>query len=254
VKEQKIKDIEFAAGRWPLNPDLGTIVFIHGSGGTNILWQAQVESLADEMNTIALNLPGHGRSDGKGMSRMADYANSVSGFIKSIDARTPVICGLSIGGAIVLQLLIDEPENYKAGIVVNAGAKLKVMPQLFETIEKDYPGFVNSMYSLGASNKTDPAKIKPLADSMLLCPPEVTRKDFSACDAFDVREKLNGINIPVLVMTASEDLLTPIKYGQFLRDRIPNAAMVNIEDAGHLSPIEKPDNVASAIRAFIRTL
>ena len=112
-----------------------------------------------------------------------------SGFIKSINVRTPVICGLSIGGAIVLQLLIDEPDNYKAGIVVNAGAKLKVMPLIFETIEKDYPGFVNSMYSLGASQKTDPAKIKPLADSMLLCPPEVTRKAFSACDAFDVREK-----------------------------------------------------------------
>jgi len=58
----------------------------------------------------------------------------------------------------------------------------------------------------------------------------------------------------VLVMTASEDLLTPIKYGRFLTDRIANAAMVNIEDAGHLSPIEKPDDVARAIRAFIRTL
>ncbi len=254
MDELKINGIEFAAGSWPLNPDLDTIVFIHGSGGTNILWQAQVESLAGKVNTVALNLPGHGSSDGSGMDRMVDYAKSVSEFITSIDARKPVVCGLSIGGAIVLQLLIDEPDNFKAGIVVNAGAKLKVMPLIFETIEKDFTGFVDSMYSFGVSQKTDPAKLKPLADSMLACPPEVALKDFSACDAFDVRDKLHAIKAPVLVMTASDDMLTPVKYGQFLADQIATAGMVTIENAGHLSPVERPDDVAQAILSFIRTL
>lgn len=254
MKEQKINDIEFVAGSWPLKPELDTIVFIHGSGGTNILWHAQVEAMADKFNTIALNLPGHGNSEGQGMDRVEDYSKSVSEFIKSIDVRTPAICGLSIGGAIVLQLLIDEPENYKAGIVVNAGAKLKVMPLIFEMIEKDFSGFVNSLYSFGVCQKTDPAKLKPLADSMLGCPPEVTRKDFTACDAFDVRDKLHAIKTPVLVMTASEDMMTPIKHGQFLADRITSSAMVNIEDAGHLSPVEKPEDVAQAICDFIETL
>jgi pimeloyl-ACP methyl ester carboxylesterase len=57
----------------------------------------------------------------------------------------------------------------------------------------------------------------------------------------------------VLVITVSEALLTPIKYGRFLTDQIANAAIVNIEDSGHLSPVEKPDDVVQAIRAFIRT-
>ena len=140
MKTLKKNDIEFTAGRWPLNPGLDTIVFIHGSGGTNVLWHAQVKSLADKFNTIAVNLPGHGNSNGNGLDRMEDYAKSMSDFIKSIDLRNPMICGLSIGGAIVLQLLIDEPDNFKAGIVVNTGAKLKVMPMIFETIEKRFSG------------------------------------------------------------------------------------------------------------------
>ena len=89
---------------------------------------------------------------------------------------------------------------------------------------------------------------------MLSCPPEVTRKDFTACNAFDVRDKLNAIKTPVLVMTASDDMLTPVKYGQFLADQIETAAIVNIDDAGHLSPIEQPENVTRAICDFIETL
>ncbi len=254
MKTLKENGIEFTAGQWPMRPDLETIVFIHGSGGTNILWQAQVASLAVKYNTIALNLPGHGGSDGTGMDRMADYAKSVSGFLKSIDATNPVVCGLSIGGAIVLQLLIDEPDNFKAGIVVNAGARLKVMPMIFEMLEKDFPGFVNSMYSFGISKKTDPQKLKPLTDSMLACPPEVTRKDFTACNTFDVMEKLKAIKKPVRVMTASEDIMTPVKYGQFLAEQINTADIMNIEDAGHLSPVEKPEEVAQAIFSFIEKL
>jgi pimeloyl-ACP methyl ester carboxylesterase len=251
---KKINGIEFSAGNWPLTPERDTIVFIHGSGGTNVLWDSQLELLSDQFNTVALNLPGHGNSDGKGMDNIGGYAKTVSNFIEGLEVAEPVICGLSIGGAIVLQLLIDEPETYKAGIVVNAGAKLKVMPLIFDMIEKDYTGFINGMYTFGISPKTDPSRLKPLADSMMACPPDVTRSDFIACDGFDVMDQLNTIKAPVLVMTASDDQLTPVKYGRFLADGIESASIANIENAGHLSPVEQPDAVSNAIRDFLTAL
>ena len=254
MHKKNINDIEFSSGNWPLTPELDTIVFIHGSGGTNVLWDSQVEALSDRVNTVALNLPGHGNSSGNGLGSIGEYAKSVSRFMEGLEIAKPVICGLSIGGAIVLQLLIDEPEKYKAGIVVNAGAKLKVMPLIFEMIEKDYAGFVNGMYTFGISPKTDPSRLKPLADSMLACPPDVTRSDFVACDGFDVMDQLNRIKAPVLVMTASDDQLTPVKYGRFLADGIESASMANIKDAGHLSPVEQPDDVTNAIRNFLAAL
>ncbi|MFC1854222.1 alpha/beta fold hydrolase, partial [candidate division CSSED10-310 bacterium] len=249
-----INDIEFSAGNWPPDPNYSTIIFLHGSGGTNILWQYQVKALSEKMNAIAINLPGHGNSAGPGMDRIADYAKSVSTFNKSINVRHPVICGLSIGGAIVLQLLIDEQENFKGGIIVNSGAKLKVMPLIFEIIEKDYLGFINLIYKFGVSQKTDPAKLKSLVESMALCSAEVTRGDFNACNTFNVMEQLNKINTPVLVITASDDQLTPIKYGQFLAEHIQNATIANIEDAGHLSPVERPEEVTRIIHDFTATI
>ncbi len=163
-------------------------------------------------------------------------------------------CGLSIGGAIVLRLLLDAPQKYRAGIVVNSGAKLRVMPMIFEALEKDFEGFINASYAFSASEKTDPSQVKPIVDAMAACPPTVTRGDFTACDAFDVMERLSEIAVPVLVLTGSDDKMTPVKYGAFLAERIANATHVDIADAGHLSPMEKPEEVARAIEEFVASL
>lgn len=203
------------------------------------------------MNTIAPDLPGHGNSEGKAMERVEDYARSVSAFIQSTGVKNPAICGLSMGGAIVLQLLIDEQDNYRAGITANTGAKLKTQPFIFEMIENDYKGFVHGMYTFGISNKTNPAKLKPMVDRMEECPAGVVKSDFLACNAFNVMDRLHEIKVPVLVLTASDDQLTPMKFGKHLAEQISGAAITNIEDAGHLSPIEKPEEVAQAIRNFL---
>ena len=252
--ESNVNGINFVAGRWPLDRGLPTVVFIHGSGGASVLWHAQVETLADSFNTVALDLPGHGASGGEGMSRVEDYAASVDGFITSIEAPRPIPCGLSIGGAIVLQLLLDAPGKYQAGIVVNSGARLRVMPMIFEALEKDFEGFINASYTFSASEKTDPSRVKPLVDCMAACPPAVTRGDFTACDSFDVMERLSEIAVPVLILTAADDKMTPEKYGAFLAGRIEKTSLVNIADAGHLSPMEKPVEVSRAIEEFVSSL
>jgi pimeloyl-ACP methyl ester carboxylesterase len=252
--EDKASGIGFIAGRWPLEADLPTVVFIHGSGGTNVLWRAQVEGLAGRMNTVAIDLPGRGGSDGEGSSSIAEYADAVAGFIDSIAAPRPVPCGLSIGGGIVLRLLLDDRDRYEAGILVNSGARLRVLPLILEAIGNDYEAFVNATYTGGISEKTDPSRVRPLVDSMARCPPEVTLGDFKACDSFDVMEHLEEIAVPVLVLTASDDRMTPVKYGRYLAEHIRSATLVNIEDAGHLSPMEKPEEVTRAILDFVESI
>ena len=248
----KVGDWAFIAGRWPLDPGLPTVVFLHGSGGTHILWEAQAEALAGVANTLAPDLPGHGASRGPGMTRVEDYAAAVRRFLDSLDVPRPVPCGLSLGGAISLELLLEDAgASCPAGILVNTGARLRVAPLIFEAIDKDYPGFVASMYNVGASEKTDPSRIRPLAEAMACCPAGVTRGDFQACHDFDVMARLEEIRVPVLVLTASEDRLTPPKYGAFLAGAIPGASRVNIEEAGHLSPLEKPEQVTRALRDFL---
>jgi pimeloyl-ACP methyl ester carboxylesterase len=249
--ETEIDGIGFIAGRWPLAKEKSTIVFIHGSGSTGHFWKAQVEGLAERVNTVALDLPGHGRSGKNGKDDVADYAPAVVQFIETIEASKAIPCGLSLGGAIAQQLLLDYPTGFSAGILVGTGARLKVLPAIFEAIKNDYAGFVDLLLRFAASPKSDPAALVPFQNEIGSCEPGVIYGDFQACNKFDVMQRLAEIRVPVLVISAEDDKLTPPKYGEFLETRIPNAARTHIMDAGHISPMEKPQEVNRAISEFL---
>jgi 3-oxoadipate enol-lactonase len=216
--------IGYIAGTWPLDLAKSTIIFIHGAGGSGLFWQAQVDGLAARANTIALDLPGHGRSAGSGCDRIEDYARSVIDFIQALNASSPVLCGISMGGAVTLQLLLDYPDVLQAGILLNTGAKLKVAP------------------------------VKRFQEEAARCSPAVALGDFQACNRFDVMPRLGSIILPVLVISAGDDQLTPLKYGEFLKNNIPKASRKIIGEAGHILPMEKPAEFNRVIVDFLDRL
>lgn len=251
MAKRETNGIAYVTSAWPLDEAKPTLIFIHGAGGSHVLWQGQVEGLAGEVNAIAIDLPGHGYSKGEGMGTIEDYARAVADFTRAIEAPRPVPCGLSMGGAITQQLLLDHPDACRAGILIGTGARLRVQPLILKTIEENFSGYVESFLTFAASEKTDPERLRPISEATAQGKPEVALGDFKACDAFDVMERLPSIEVPVLVITSEEDKLTPPKYGIFLEEKIKTASRVHIQDAGHLVPAEKPDEVNQVILDFL---
>ena len=251
MEARKVNGIGYSVASWPLNPARSTIVFIHGAAGSGDFWQAQVEGLAGRVNTLAVDLPGHGQSDGAGKDTIAGYAGSVIDLIKQLDVPNPIVCGLSMGGAIALQLLLECPDLLKAGILISTGAKLKVAPVIFEAIEKDYNSYVALICRLIAGKDTAPEVIEHFREETERCDPQVTLKDFVACNGFDVMQRIESITLPVLVVSSEDDQLTPTKFGEFLKNSIPGARGAHILDAGHILPLEKPAAFNSAVKKFL---
>jgi pimeloyl-ACP methyl ester carboxylesterase len=249
--EIKISGTNFLASSWPPIPEKLTIIFIHGSGNSANFWKAQIEGLASMANTFAIDLAGHGKSDGEGMDTISAYADAIEAFVKEQNIPNPIPCGLSMGGAIALKLLLDGKTEFKAGILINTGAKLRVHPRIFDLVRNDYKAYTDSLVTTAASPKTDPLLLSDLVADAEKCRPEVVLKDFSACDSFDVMERLAEITIPILVLSAGDDRLSPPKYGTFLAHNLTGAELVHFDDAGHLSPIEKPTEVNTAIAQFV---
>lgn len=243
--------IDYLAGGWPPDPAKPTLVFIHGAGSSGLHWEVQLTALLDVANTLAVDLPGHGRSPGPGMDKVEDYTRVLVDFIDELGPPRPVLVGFSMGGAIAQQALLTHPEKFPAAVLIGTGAKLRVLPLVFETIEKDFPAYVELKGKMATSPHSDPRLIQSSLEDTARQDPKVVLGDFKACDAFDVRNRLPEIQAPVLIISGEDDLLTPPKFSQYLAEKIEGARRVHLQAAGHLMSLEKPEEVNQAIRDFI---
>jgi pimeloyl-ACP methyl ester carboxylesterase len=251
MEKRQSEKIAYICGEWPFHDGRPTLVFVHGAGGSSVLFEDLVEGLKDKANTLAIDLPGHGDSPGPGRDSVNDYAREVADLVRELDPPSPVIAGLSMGGAISQQCLLDYAGLFRAGILLSTGAKLKVMPAIFEKIVTDFPGYLQLLEQFAVSPQTDAGRLSRLMEDNARRGPQVVLDDFKACDAFDVRDRLSEIKAPVLIITAEDDKLTPPKYGEYLEGAIPTSRRIHLEGAGHLVAAEKPGEVIKAIASFI---
>ncbi len=249
--EKTINGIMFNASAWPPDSGKPTIIFLHGAGNTKSLWREQVDALQTWANTMALDLPGHGGSPGPGRSTINEYASAVEEFITAANPPRPVICGLSMGGAIAIQMMINNRVPWKGGMLLNTGARLKVHPLIFDSIKNDYGKFIALTKSQALSPETPYESAAHVIDDMAACDHDTIFGDFTACNEFNASESLNLIKVPVLIITSADDRLTPEKYGIFLKENISGSKRIHIPACGHLSPAEKPAEVNSAIKDFL---
>jgi pimeloyl-ACP methyl ester carboxylesterase len=212
----------------------------------------QLGAFAHLANCLALDLPGHGHSTASAPESVADHAGAVCKFLETLESGPVIPVGLSLGGAIVQWLLRHHPERCRAGVIVNSGARLRVLPAIFEVLQTDYPRYLEMLkeVALSPTYRKDTA-IDAILKRCTTPDAAVTAADFRCCDRFDMMADLNRIDGPVLVMAAEADALTPLKYADFLEAAIPGARRVTLADAGHLSPLEQPAAFNAALADFI---
>jgi len=222
------------------------LVFIHGAGGTHKVWRYQISAFP---GSIALDLPGHPK--GRGCNTISEYAQFVTQTIEERRLTSVALAGHSMGGAITIEIALTLP-RFLAGIVlIGSGTRLRVTPVIKDEVERDYPHAAEVIAHWAYSPKTDMKLRKASIQELLEVPAEVTHGDFQACDRFDRMNEIGRIDLPTLIVCGEDDRLTPIKYSQYMKERIRNARIVIISDAGHSGMLEKPEELNHALRSFL---
>jgi pimeloyl-ACP methyl ester carboxylesterase len=227
------------------------LVLIHGAGGSHLHWPAALRRMPGA-TIYAVDLPGHGRSEGPGRERIEDYAADIVRFMDGVGVPRGVLVGHSMGGAIAQMIALTAPERVAGLVLVGTGARLRVAPALLDGILQDARGALTLITEWAWGPGADPAMVARGRQIMARVNPRVVWGDFAACDRFDVREQVGEITAPTLVITGSEDRMTPPKFGQWLAEHIPGARFVLVEGAGHMVMLEKPDQVASAVQEWLK--
>ncbi|HZQ10702.1 MAG TPA: alpha/beta hydrolase [Anaerolineae bacterium] len=230
------------------------LVFVHGAGDSHLLWNGQLGALGDVARVYAIDLPGHGRSMGEGRTTIYEYAVVVRDFLDALDISQAVIVGTSMGGAIALTCALEFAERVCGLGLIATGAKLRVAPAFLQGLQTDFDATVQILVeNYYGPNAPTVLKTKS-AQQLLKTGARITYQDYAACDAFDVRERLAKIQVPTLVVGATADRMTPLKYSEFLAAQIPHAQLVVIEGAGHMLMLEQPDALNVALKRWIATV
>ncbi|MBI5569845.1 MAG: alpha/beta fold hydrolase [Desulfomonile tiedjei] len=230
------------------------VVCIHGTAGDREDWRFQLDGLSGRFTVIALELPGHGASDPPDEPTVPEFAQAVEVFVETLGLQRVVLVGCSLGSAIT-QWLALSPKPWLVGIgLVGAGARLRVHPALREGVLQDKDTAVDLFadFALGAS--PDPALRQLVREKFLHSSAELIYRDLTACNDFDVMERVGQVSLPTCIIVGEEDKLTPPKYAQFLHKAIAGSSLTTIPGAGHLVMVEKPAEFNASLSAFLGSL
>jgi len=225
------------------------MVFIHGAGGSSQLWSEQLASFDHQYTSLALDLPGHGKSEGSLLSSIGDMADFMNDFSGALGLEKFVLVGHSMGGAIAQEFALQYPEKLRGLVLISTGARLKVSQEILGTLAAGQMPFKDVNHLYGSS--TPDNKREEALREMNEVSPAVYGADFEACNKFDRVVNVEKIKVSSLLIVGDEDVMTPIKYSQFLSSHLPNSQLRIIKGAGHMCMQEKPTEVTEEIESFV---
>jgi pimeloyl-ACP methyl ester carboxylesterase len=226
------------------------MVFIHGSGGDHTVWNCQFPKLMDEWNVTAIELPGHGRSEGAGEQDVPAYVEWVKEILEAFAIPKPVIVGHSLGAAISLAFAIKYPGLLAGIIPVGGGAKMPVNQAILDGLKTNPASVIEMIVKFSLTKNNREVIGGPLRESLLKANANILYGDLVACDKQDITAEIAGITIPVLVICGADDKMTPPDFSRFLADHISGARLSLIENAGHFVMLENPEALNQAVRDF----
>ena len=236
-----------------------TLIFVHGAGSNADFWHLQRGAFPE---AHYVNLPGHGdqRSVKEKPGPIKEYADWLAGYVEDNGLDRVVLSGHSMGGAIALELALRRPEWLAGLILTCSGARYLVSARLMRLLREDYEAAVDLIIaqSFGSHEGTlsyaQKARRYGTRRHMLRTPQEVALADHETCAKFDVRNRLGEIELPTLIIAGGQDRATPPRLSRELHKGIKVSRLVVVEGAGHMLPMERPDEYNAMVKEFIREL
>lgn len=241
-----------------------TILFLHCWAGNWKFWKYQLEEFSKGYTCIAIDFPGHGNSDEFDEYGPYPFAEVVGEFISQLKFKNRkfIIAGHSLGGMTAMQVALEHKSRVKALILVDTSAHLRghigqniaspvaaFFAPIFTDIIKRYGIYLTAFHPYSNFKEK-----KFVADEALKVSNHVLTQVLHGINQFNVENRLCEIKVPTLIIVGTADIYTDIRHAITLRYGIKNSTLSPILFAGHCSLLERPQQINSAIRGFLKEI
>ncbi|MBL8149270.1 MAG: alpha/beta fold hydrolase [Blastocatellia bacterium] len=242
-----------------------TIVFTHSLLCDGEMFNDLIERLSSQFHIINIDQHGHGES---GYPEAFSLEDMVADYIKVLDQLGLNLvhwAGLSMGGMVGMRLALAYPHRIKSLILMNTSAQTPKEEHLENQL-----ALANAIREGSAASVVDAILPFFFCQTTYYHQPDLVdkyRRKFSsyrntegiyqaAMAVFyrsDISEKIREIKLPTLVIVGQEDVATPVEESEFIVSRIDGAVLKVLENTGHMSATEKPEEVAAIIERFFNS-
>lgn len=238
--------------------DAPVLVLSHSLGVALEMWQPQISVLSTCFRVLRYDMRGHGRSGlTPGPYSIERLGCDVIGLLDALEISKVHFCGLSLGGMIGIWLGIHAADRLERLVLCNTAAQLGTPDIWNERIAKINAGGMNaivgdviSRWFTPAFRAREPAVCTAIQAMLNTTAPAGYTACCAAIRDMDLNADLGGIPRPTLVISGSQDPVTPPEIMQDLAEGIPGAKLCLLE-AAHLSNIEAADRFTSEVLAFL---
>lgn len=238
-----------------------TVLLVHGAGMDHTVWVLQTRYFAHHgHNVLAIDLPGHGRSEGPALTSIGDMADWLSRLLDAAGVEAAAVVGHSMGSLIAIEFSARYPERVTTAALLSIAVPMAVSEELLSAAKANNHDAIDMITVWGhgqgaqlGGHKAPGLWMTGCAERLLeQAADSVLYTDLSACNDYQGGlDAASKIQCPVLVVLGRDDRMTPPRAASGLAKALPEAQTVIIEVCGHMMMIEEPDQVLDTLKHAI---
>ena len=240
------------------------IVLLHGYPFNRSLWNEQVAALSTTYRIIVPDLRGFGESESShGPVTMNHMAQDVAQLLDHLEISRAVVGGLSMGGYVTLAFYKQFPSRVRALVLADTRAQADTeeakqtrAQQAEKALSEGMAGIADAMLPKLLTPETvskRPEIVKRVRDMMLKTKPEGAASALlGMAERDDQTELLSRITAKTLIIVGAEDAITPVADSEMMHNAIAGSSLVVLENAGHVSNLERTGEFNEALMDFLR--
>lgn len=244
-----------------LDPAKPTLLFIHGAGLEHSWFGLQSRYFGYHgWNVLAVDLPGHGRSEGPPIPSVAEMADWVFALLDSVPIEKAAAVGHSMGSLIALECAARHPQRIERIALIGSAYPMKVAGAFLDAAKNnDYSAYdMHTIWghapraALGANPNPGMWMYGDTQARLERLAPGVLHNDLKACNDYAAGlASAAKVKCPALFILGKRDAMTPLKGSLKLAESIAHSTSVIIDFSGHSLMAEAPDATLDALIEFL---
>lgn len=251
----------YSNGNGSLDSSQASVVFIHGAGMDHSVWVMPSRYFGrHKYNVYALDLPGHGRSEGKPIQTIDSLANWISDVLDALSVSQAAIVGHSMGSLVGINFAARYPEKTRVLCLLGTSTPMPVTDQLLDAARENSHDAIDMSNTWSHSSfgqmggNENPGMCMTMSGQRLLETAEndVLFADMNACNEFTNGTELAAkVQCETLVLIGEDDKMTAPVSAKNVASLIPNSRTVSLRPCGHSMLAEQPNAVLDALATIV---